>query len=288
MEHRPYNYATYELCLKSDFVDVADALASGWVFRGQADTSWDISSTLEREMERFKNEDRAAYEASVLKQVKSVGPLDHGATRRPTDDFSWLALLQHHGCKTRLVDFTESFYVALFFAVRDCPKSDAAVWAISTSEMDATIRSICERRNNELSGEEMPRRLVNNSIELPERYRDDESLAIVCGNPHHLNQRMIAQQGVFLCPLNLNTSFMENLTLGLALTGKKEAPKRLNTLEDLEDESKAGKVIKIKLLASQHRDLLFHLRKMNITEATLFPGLDGYARSLNYFAIERE
>lgn len=234
MEQQPYNYASYELCLISEIVDAADALASGWVFRGQSDASWPITSSLEREAERQQERDRAAFEATTLKQIKLVPHLvAKSAAARPEDDFSWLALLQHHGCKTRLVDFTRSFYVALYFAVRDCPDSDAAIWCIATGAMDARMAALCQRADFTISEEEIP----------------------------------------------------DNLTTGLGLTEKKEPVKRISTLHELTHEAVRGNVIKICVPQSQHRSTLFHLRRMNITDATLFPGLDGFARSLNYFAM---
>src|SRR5216684_3693164 len=46
------------------------------------------------------------------------------------DSFHWLALMQHHGAPTRLLDFTWSPYVAAFFALERAT-SDAAIWAIN-------------------------------------------------------------------------------------------------------------------------------------------------------------
>jgi hypothetical protein len=290
MTQENHNYASYVLPHQSEIVDVPDIFGTSWFFRGQADSEWAISSSLEREVDRLISNRKASiinilseFEAASLVKIKSASSIEPQIGTGDRDDFSWLALLQHHGCKTRLVDFTESFYVALYFAVRDLSGVDAAVWAIGKSVLDAKIILLGQQHGFEMSEIEMPRRLVNNSIELPDRYQDDGNLAIVYSKPERLNQRIIAQQGLFLCPLNLKNSFMENLTIGLGLSGNKKPVKKLSNLDEFKEAAKIEKVIKICIPKTEHRNLLFHLRKMNISDATLFPGLDGFARSINYY-----
>ncbi len=287
MTDQTHNYTSY-LFEKVDCFDIPDSFNKGWVFRGHKKACWNLSSSLERETGRLGNTDRAAFEAVTLDQVKLAASYGETGGIDSADYFSWLALLQHHGCKTRLLDFTESFYVALYFAVQDCPATDSAVWAIATGALDARIAEVRAQGGFVLTEEDIARRLVNNAIEYPDRYKGEDTLAITYAKPSRLNQRLIAQQGLFLCPLNLNNSFMENLTKGLGLTGTKKPVKRLSGLNDLRAAADQEKVVKFCIPQRLHQMLLFHLRKMNITDATLFPGFDGFARSINYFAMGRE
>jgi len=294
------NYQTipeYKLHPPSECIDIADVLGLDWVFRGQQDADWGIASSLEREVRRFRNTSPQEFEAHALQQIKLATTYPEGLQMAGSDDFSWLSFLQHHGCKTRLVDFTESFYVALFFALRDLPAEcgedtdqNAVVWAIKRSRLDIRISTLAEQLGWDGSANEMAHRLVNNAIELHWRYEEsnDPALAIAACKPARINQRLIAQQGLFLAPLNLKHSFMKNLSKCLCLQEGSIGAEEYKTTDELKAAKRDLSAMKIIIPASQHRTLLFHLKRMNITEATLFPGLDGFARSLNYYAVGME
>ncbi|MCK1384285.1 FRG domain-containing protein [Bradyrhizobium sp. 21] len=49
---------------------------------------------------------------------------------RPETEWDWLALAQHHGVPTRLLDWSESPFVALFFAVWSAEDKDASLYIL--------------------------------------------------------------------------------------------------------------------------------------------------------------
>ena len=52
------------------------------------------------------------------------------------NNFKWLLLMRHHGTPTRLLDWSENFLVALYFAVRDYREETGIVWAMRAAGLN--------------------------------------------------------------------------------------------------------------------------------------------------------
>jgi hypothetical protein len=101
--------------------------------------------------------------------------------------------------------------------------------------------------------------------------------------PIHLTERIAIQQGLFLLPLNAKSSFMENLLSTFDISREQFDQAMVSPIKSddiTHKQIESASLIKITLPKGCHSTAIFDLREMNVTAATLFPGLDGYARSL--------
>ena len=95
---------------------IADNSQLEWIYRGQSNSNWPIRSSLERSS-IMTNYDEG--EERMLYEFKRASKYYLEQKELPTTHIDWLALLQHHGTPTRLIDFTKSPYIAAFFAFED-------------------------------------------------------------------------------------------------------------------------------------------------------------------------
>src|SRR5436190_21822744 len=87
--------------------DVLEDLASaGWAFRGQADATWPLESSLTRYLSTFGGspDKWVARERKILKTFERKAHLLLSRTPAPLETLEWLALMQHDGAPTRLLD----------------------------------------------------------------------------------------------------------------------------------------------------------------------------------------
>jgi hypothetical protein len=97
-------------------------------WRGQADASWDVDSSLARRYRRqrawlgarysLSEANVRAVESALVERARSVG-FGEGLS-----EVEILTRLQHHGAATRMLDCTRSAFVALWFACREHPDRD--------------------------------------------------------------------------------------------------------------------------------------------------------------------
>src|SRR5262249_43563074 len=129
-----------------ELVGIFDALHAPhdrWIFRGQGDARWSLASSLERAFLRSRHVRgvRVYAEDSVIQQFRRRAHHFYQHPPALDEHFEWWALLRHHGAPARLLDVTDSPYIAAYFAFENAAdEGKCAVWAIETHVMSEKVR----------------------------------------------------------------------------------------------------------------------------------------------------
>lgn len=101
-----------------------------WIFRGVTQSNYEIMPKIGRPGSRKgkgggKNlaYDRFAEKTMIREFIRSAGPY---VKHIPVTQLEWLALAQHHGMATRLLDWSTSLLVAAYFAVKETTNSTSS------------------------------------------------------------------------------------------------------------------------------------------------------------------
>jgi FRG domain len=190
------------------------------------------------------------------------------------DDLEWLALMQHHGAPTRLLDWTRSSQIAAFFAAQASNSANPiitsysqteikpfVIWAIDVDSTNAEARAMLGLSDDaDLSSRENFRKIYWDQ-------QPEDHYLVAAVRPYRMNERLTIQQGLFLCA-NRPLSSFKRCFAALLLHASKAGKPSAQWLHKF-------------VVASETRlEVLKALHKININSATLFPGLDGFCQSL--------
>ena len=250
-------YTTICLSNWSEYKNFVDNLSENWAFRGQINARWPLRTAIERsDFIRLKNGIEVEFVAEFQRGARNYLHKDE----LPEHLIEWLALMQHHGAPTRLLDFSRSPFIAAYFAYEQCfvqNDINVAVWAIN-------LNFLREKALEELETEfsidiKENKNLINEKLFEKIFFENNRNLVFPV-EPFKMNRRYSLQQSTFVSTGNSNESFINQLNfLGQEI-------------------SKA--VIRIELPSILQKEVLRDLQRMNLNRASLFPDLDGYAASL--------
>ena len=226
---------------------------SPYAFRGASSATHSLASSLLRLAAGL--EDVRRLEQALLRNFRKYA---HGEVSRQDSIWDWLALAQHRGLPTRLLDWTYSPLVALHFATDDPAtfKRDGVVWCVdfvaANKRLPPRLRRIVEQEASDTFTVEM----LGAFKSLKEFDALRREPFVVFMEPPAVDRRILNQLALF--------SLMSSPTARLD--------------QWLESHPKLCR--KVHVPAKLKWEIRDHLDQANINERVLFPGLDGLSRWL--------
>lgn len=231
---------------------------SDYVYRGMGNSNWDLHTSLWRLGGNFRE-----LESHLLRNFRKYAQVKS----RPKSQWTWLALAQHHGLPTRLLDWTYSPYVALHFATINVDQynQEGVIWSVDYVKahemLPATLkRTLQSERSNAFTSEMLDR--CADSIHDLEQMSDQGF--VVFFEPPSLDERIVNQYALFSFMSDPETQFDDWI-----VENRPELIRRIVIPKELKWEA---------------RD---KLDQANITERVLFPGLDGLCQWLRRHYMPR-
>lgn len=292
------NFYITKLSFWEDFFNLDRYFLHSFVFRGQSNANWELETSIERAHTNFvgsiKNTCYEIEERWMLSKFMKKYHLYADIPIPRENKFEWLAVLQHYGAPTRLLDFTESFFIALYFATIDSNSdNDSIIWAINKQRLKLNLSEKFGLPYKEAFSvhDDINEKYIlfaNNFIGREyASFKNSSETTVIPLESMVSSERLVKQQGLFLMPTNSQLSFMDNLTCCFkqniefkSCLFDEMVVKSVQEPIDTEID-----IIKIIIPQNMRIDIAVFLKEMNITAETLFPGLDGLAKSLIHTEI---
>lgn len=240
-----------EICSIGDFLAARQADAEHFPgaiwYRGHADAKWQL-------MPGYIRSQRTVSETTLMARFRQSAAML--TERLPNSEFDWLFLMQHYGVPTRLLDWSESPLVALYFAVEpqiESAKVDGALWCLNPHKLNkqANIKSPDEEYYIPSFEDEEMAGYTPESVSRQRRLELSPAATIATRN----NSRIQAQSGTFTVHHSL-----------------------IIPIEDIGDRNHVVKYF----IPSERKSYLFdELRSLGVNRFSLFPELASVGRILS-------
>ncbi|MBK1830668.1 FRG domain-containing protein [Verrucomicrobiaceae bacterium R5-34] len=245
-------------------IETINQFPNGFVFRGQSNSTWPLTSSLERILEPVWNEenfDFKQYEDFTLKRFMGKFHLYSSDPLNPASKLETLALMQHYGAPTRLVDFTESPYLALYFAMESFNPLAGNNFSLFAVDCTSLMKKSLERLkafdtkfNHDLASLEDEKDSIFD--EIIDRFSLD---LLWISEPKVINRRLDLQAGTFLTSINRSARIEDAMK---------------NPIYD------GVSMTKYTIPQKFYESVYALLRKVNITSKSIYGDLEGLGRSV--------
>jgi len=221
-------------------------------WRGQPDSTQELIPGVYRKNYSLNNEKTACA------RFMWKAPARYSDCPIHTDYAAWLMLMQHYGLRSRLLDWTESPLVALYFAVKHTPNhAPGALWVLDPFKLNRHQINQAAIMNPRC---EAVRPIFKEPFAPVKEQERVEKIAAVY-TPHR-DLRTLVQQSVF------------------TVHGTETS---LDKLADMVEEKF---LLKIEIPEEEKYNFDPYLRDLGIRPASLFPDLEYLAREVNYEAFD--
>jgi len=241
----------------SKFISTVTSIRDRWTsangeffdpwFRGQTDASWGLTPSI---YVRKLQDDEEAIRADFIRRAAQLT-----IGRVPNSEWGWYFLMQHHRCPTRLLDWTDSAMVALFFAINSNDpsdlnvKTDAAVWMLDPWWLNKVVLGRYTVVESDWTDAKPYLPPIYKQARLRKRY----PIAI---DPPHVAPRVAVQRSRF--------TVHGTIPNGLEAVAAK----------------KGARLVCITIAKTAIQSMRLDLQTCGVTDTTLFPDLEGLSRDL--------
>lgn len=302
-----------------DFTKVMKIMGDGrWIFRGHKSVKYHLDSGLDRYItDIVKAREKRGIKTDAMSFALTLPRAEHFAVanfRAKSQEFQrWesnaaaLLAMQHYGARTRLLDFSTSIMIALFFAYEEkMTGEDRAIYAINYTTLiersgwkgkylEDAKRSDLMKRGDEEAWWEIESQIDNYyfhkfMLQLAEENinngNGDKGMGIIPLHKARFNGRQMAQSGIELMPCTFD-GFTRNLAAVFDVTEKeiddppdvRMGPVSKTPCEDIRFPSL---IIKFVFDVDMEDDAWRMLDQANVNAATIYPDIDGIAKSVRY------